>query len=222
MADLSERSLDKLADTILEIRWQNLLEVWAVIREKMGEQGTEAVKSAFAGARQRTLDGPLEDYQEVRWGINLCPHCNDNNVEKNGIAYMDSSGDGLEFNQCLNCRIGILYDLEMAKCEMDSYAIGVGTPAQFNGLSFFWVAIPADELKDRSPMYEIVEDGQWIGTLSVDADKSLQFLSFEKMTVDTPRGAEKVWSDEIPGKVEKAFGEFTEVAEDQLEVALVL
>lgn len=222
MANLSERSLDKLADTILEIRWQNLLEIWAAIRDKMHDEGAEAVQSAFAGARQRILDGPLEDYQEVRWGINLCPHCNDNNVEKNGIAYMHSSGDGLEFNQCLNCRIGILYDLQMAKGTMDSYAIGVGTQGQFNGLSFFWVAIPAEDLKDRSPMYEILEEGQWIGTLSVADDRSLQFLPFDKMTVDVPRGADEVWSDEVPEKVEDAFAEFTEEAEDQLEVALVL
>ncbi|MFO7835904.1 MAG: hypothetical protein R6V83_04550 [Candidatus Thorarchaeota archaeon] len=222
MANLSEKSLDELADLILQIRWQNLLEVWSAIREKMENKGIEAVQSAFSNARQRILNGALEDYQEVRWGINLCPHCNDNNVEKNGIAYMDSSGDGIEFNQCLNCRIGILYDLEMAKGEMDSYVIGVGKAAQFNGLSFFWVAIPATELRDRSPMYEILEEGQWIGTLSVDADRHLQFLPFEKMADNVSRGAGEVWSSEISDKIEAAFDEFTSIADDQLEVALVL
>ena len=222
MNALEERPLDKLFDMILNILWQDLLELWRVIHAKMATEGAEAVKSAFEAARQRLLAGPLENQLEVRWGLNLCPFCNDDNVDKNGISYVTSTGDGLEFNQCLNCRIGFLYNLVVAKATMDSYTIGLGAPDQFNGMSFYWNAIVPEGLNKFQPMYEIVSEGQWRGSVSFDEGMNVRFLPFEAMTDSTPRDAETPWTTEIPDDIQAAVTTFVEVARPQIEVALAL
>ena len=137
MSSLEERTMDKLADMVLQVLWQDLLEVWKAIRAKMDTEGAEAVKAAFEGAEKRFIDGPFNSHIEVRWGMNLCVHCTDDNIEKNGISYGKENGDGLEFNQVLNCRIGILYNLETAKATLDTYNIGLGEQGQWNGVSIF-------------------------------------------------------------------------------------
>ncbi|MFW9809461.1 MAG: hypothetical protein ACFFE6_08790, partial [Candidatus Thorarchaeota archaeon] len=96
MSALEERPLDKLADMIMNILWQDILEVFKAIRTKMEHEGAAAVRSAFEEAVDRFIKGPFRDHLEVRWGMNLCVHCNDDNIEKNGIAYVEPSGDGLE------------------------------------------------------------------------------------------------------------------------------
>ena len=222
MAALEERSLDKLADMILNVQWQDLLEVWNEIRKNMESEGPDAVQAAFEGAVQRFVEGPFEDHLEVRWGMDLCVHCNDSNIEKNGIAYVKPSGDGLEFNQCLNCRIGILYDLVSAKATMDTYTIALGNAGQFNGMSFFWNAIVPEGLNQFKPTYEVIKDGQWIGTVSFDRSLTPKFLSFDLMNESTPRDAVSPWTTEIPDDLKAAIEEFLDVARSQVEVALVL
>ncbi|MHA2603297.1 MAG: hypothetical protein AM324_014340 [Candidatus Thorarchaeota archaeon SMTZ1-83] len=222
MSSLEDRPLDKLADTILNVLWQDLLEVWSVIRKKMDNEGEEAVRIAFEGATKRFLEGPFEDHLEVRWGMDLCVHCNDNNIEKNGIAYVKASGDGLEFNQCLNCRVGILYDLVAAKAMMDTYNIALGKPGQYNGMSFFWNAIVPDALRKCQPTYEIVHNGQWIGTVSFDMSLTPKFLSFSAMTESVARDSDEPWTTEIPNDLRAAIDAFLEVARHQVEVALIL
>ncbi|MHA1935380.1 MAG: hypothetical protein ACW97A_08860 [Candidatus Thorarchaeota archaeon] len=192
MSALEERSIDNLADMILNVLWQDLLELWSIIRKKMDSEGTDAVKLAFDSAKKRFIEGPFSDHLEVRWGMNLCLHCNDDNIEKNGISYVKSSGDGLEFNQCLNCRIGILYDLVTAKASMESYVIGLGKPDQFNGMSFFWSAIVP------------------------------RFLPFASMLDSTERDAEAPWVSELPEDVGAAVDAFVTGAKAQIEVALAI
>jgi hypothetical protein len=222
MSTLDERPLDKLADMILNVQWQDLLEVWSVIRKKMESEGPDAVKAAFEGASQRFIQGPFEDHLEVRWGMDLCVHCNDSNIEKNGIAYVKPSGDGLEFNQCLNCRVGVLYDLVAAKATMDTYNVALGEVGQFNGMSVFWNAIVPESLKQCQPSYEVIRDGQWIGTVSFDGSLTPKYLSFDAMTESTPRDAASPWTSEIPTDLNAAIEAFLEVGRHQVEVALVL
>ncbi len=222
MSALEERPLDQLADMIYNILWQDLLEVFRAVRIKMDSEGPEAVKIAFAGAKERFLSGSFADHIEVRWGMNLCPFCNDDNIEKNGIAYVQSTGDGLEFNQCLNDRIGILYDLETAKATMDSFVIGFGKPAQFNGMSFYWTAVGPESMNQFQPIYEVIKDGQWIGSVSFDSDMNTRFLPFDAMKESVDRGAEDPWTNEIPEDLRGAIDEFKEVAKEQIQVTLQL
>jgi hypothetical protein len=222
MSTLEERSLDKLADMVLNVLWRYPLELWQAIRSKMESEGEVAVKQAFEEAKNRFVSGAFEPHLEVRWGMNLCVHCNDDNVEKNGISYVQPNGDGLEFNQCLNCRIGILYQLDTAIARMDSYNIGLGEPAQFNGHSIYWNAIVPDSMKGFLPTYELIYDGQWVGTVSIAEDMSMSFLPFDAMTADTPRGAEEPWTTELPDMVKKAMDSFLSEARYQVEVALAL
>lgn len=222
MSALEERSLDKLADMVLNVLWRDPLELWQAIRNKMETEGADAVKKAFEESTKRFVSGPFEPHLEVRWGMNLCVHCNDDNVEKNGIAYVQPNGDGLEFNQCLNCRIGILYQLETATARMDSYSIALGEPAQFNDHSVFWNAISPESMKRFTPTYELIYDGQWVGTVSVGADMGMRFLSFDAMTADTPRGAEDPWVTEMPSMIREAMDSFLLSARYQVEVALAL
>jgi hypothetical protein len=155
--------------------------------------------------------------------MNLCVHCNDDNIEKNGIAYVEANGDGIEFNQCLNCSIGILYKLVTANATMDTYNVGLGDPRQFNGMSIYWNAIVAKGMKKFLPTYEIVDgEGQWIGTFSFDDSFNVKFLPFSAMTESTPRDAEAPWTTDLPGPVKLAVDAFLEVAKYQVEVALVL
>ncbi len=223
MSALEERSLDKLADMIYSVLWQDLLEVWNAVRTKLDQEGSEAVKAAFNGAADRFMKGPFADHLEVRWGMNLCVHCNDDNIEKNGIAYVEASGDGLEFNQCLNCRIGILYKLVTATATMDTYTIGLGNPGQFNGMSIYWNAIVPEAMKKFLPTYELVNsEGQWVGTVSLDDSFNIKFLPFTAMTESTPRDAETPWTSDVPGAVKLAMDAFLDVARYQVEVALAI
>ncbi|MFW9770033.1 MAG: hypothetical protein ACFFEM_14525 [Candidatus Thorarchaeota archaeon] len=223
MSALEERPLDKLADMIMNILWQDILEVWKAIQTKMDHEGAAAVKSAFEGAVDRFVKGPFSDHLEVRWGMDLCVHCNDNNIEKNGIAYVEPSGDGIEFNQCLNCRIGILYKLVTAKATLDSYNIKLGDIGQFNGMSIYWNAIIPDGMKKFLPTYEFVDsEGQWVGTISFDDSFTPKFLPFEAMTESTPRDSDAPWTSVIPGAVQQAIDEFLAVAKYQVEVALAI
>jgi hypothetical protein len=223
MSALEERTLDKLTDMIYNILWQDILQVWMAIRTKMDQDGKEAVKAAFEGAADRFIKGPFNDHLEVRWGMNLCVHCNDDNIEKNGIAYVEASGDGLEFNQCLNCRIGILYKLVSAKATMDTYTVGLGDFEQFNGMSIYWNAIVPDGMKKFLPTYEIVDsEGQWLGTISIDDSFNIKFLPFTSMTESIPRDAEAPWTTDLPGPVKLAVDAFLETAKYQVEVALTL
>ncbi len=222
MSSLEERSLDRLADMVIQVLWQDLLEVWKAIRIKMDLEGKEAVRSAFDDATTRFMNGPFSDYVEVRWGMDLCVHCNDDNIEKNGIAYVKPDGDGLEFNQCLNCRIGILYNLEKATASLDTYTIGLGNSAQFNGISIYWNAIVPDSMRKFLPTYELIQDGQWLGTISFDESLNAKFLPFEAMTDSVSRNSEDPWTTTIPGVVNTALEEFLSVAKYQVEVALAL
>ncbi|MFW9795264.1 MAG: hypothetical protein ACFFEE_13230, partial [Candidatus Thorarchaeota archaeon] len=212
-----------LADMIMNILWQDILEIFRVIRTRMDQEGAAAVKSTFEGAVDRFIKGPFSEHLEVRWGMNLCVHCNDDNIEKNGIAYVEPSGDGLEFNQCLNCRIGILYKLVTAKATLDTYTIGIGKPNQFNGMSIYWNAIVPDGMKKFLPTYELVDgEGQWVGTISFDDSFTPMFLPFESMTDSTPRDSEAAWTSEIPGTVRGAVDAFLAEAKYQVEVALAI
>jgi len=222
LSHLEEQSLDKLADIIYNILWQDLLEVWRAVHAKMDEEGVEAVRSAFEGAEERFLKGPFEDYLEVRWGMNLCVHCNDNNVEKNGIAYVDEDGDGLEFNQCLNCQIGIIYNIKFAKAIFETYTIGLGGRDEFNGMSIFWNAIVPKSLEKFLPSYEIVNGGQWIGTISLDKSGNAKFLPFENMKHGVERDAEAPWTEDLPSDIEQALCEFKEKTKEHIEVAMKL
>lgn len=219
MSSLDERSLDNLADVVYNVMWQDLLEIFRTIHKKMDTEGPAAVKASFIAARRRFLEGPFADHIEVRWGMNLCVHCNDDNIEKNGIAYVKPNGDGLEFNQCLNCRIGILYNLETAKAALDSYVIGLGNPGQFNGMSFYWAAIAPEEMNSLQPVYEIVKGGQWIGSVSLDSEYNARFLPFEAMTDSVSRGDPSPWTNDIPEDVHEAISQFISVAKEQIDVA---
>ena len=222
MSSLEDRTMDKLADMVIQVLWQDLLEVWNAIRAKMDSEGSEAVKSAFDGAVKRFVDGPFNNHVEVRWGMNLCVHCNDDNIEKNGIAYVKPDGDGLEFNHCLNCRIGILYDLETAKARLETYTIGLGDTAQFQGVSIYWNAIVPDSMKKFLPTYELIQDGQWLGTVSFDESFTLKFLPFDAMTESVSRDADAPWTTVIPRNVQAAIDAFLERAKFQVEAALAI
>ncbi len=222
MSTLDERPLGKLFDLVLQVLWQDQLQVWQEIRKRLDSEGTDAVRSAFEEARGRLLNDVLEDHIEVRWGMNLCPLCNDSNVEKNGIAYVAPNGDGLEFNQCLNCRIGILYALVSANATMDTYTIGLGAPDQFNGMSFYWDAVVPTELGQFWPLYEIIQQGQWLGTVSFDESVSPRYLPFSSMKHGVPRGSADPWTTDIPDDVRAAIDEFLVAARHQVEVALAL
>ena len=223
MSALEERPLDKLANMIMNILWQDILEVWKAIRNKMDQEGAAAVKAAFEGAADRFVKGPFNEHLEVRWGMDLCVHCNDNNIEKNGIAYVEPTGDGIEFNQCLNCRVGILYKLVTAKATMDTYNINLGNLKQFNDMSIYWNAIVPESMKKFLPTYEIVDgEGQWVGTISFDDSFTPKFMPFEAMTESTPRDAEAPWTTEIPGSVQRALDEFLAEAKYHVEVALAI
>jgi len=222
MSALEERSFDKLADMVIQVLWQDILEVWQAIRHKMDSEDSAAVKAAFESAVTRFVKGPLSDHIEVRWGMNLCVHCNDDNIEKNGIAYVQPNGDGLEFNQCLNCRIGILYRLVTAKATLDTYTIGLGKLEQFNGVSIYWNAIVPDSMRKFLPTYELVKDGQWLGTVSINEKFETKFLPFESMTESTSRDDLSLWTDDLPGSVQAAIDSFLSAAKFQVEAALAL
>ena len=223
MSALEERPLDKLADMIYNILWQDILQLWKAVRTRMDQDGKEAVKASFEGAKDRFIKGPFDEHIEVRWGMNLCVHCNDDNIEKNGIAYVEPSGDGVEFNQCLNCRIGILYKLISAKATLDTYTIGLGESSQFNGMSIYWNAIVPDGMKKFLPSYEIVDgEGQWRGTISFDNDFNVKFLPFIAMSASIPRDSENPWTADLPGPIKLAVDAFLETAKYQVEVALAL
>jgi hypothetical protein len=180
------------------------------------------VKAAFEKGTSRFLAGPFKDHLEVRWGMSLCVHCNDGNIEKNGIAYVQPSGDGLEFNQCLNCRIGILYNVVSSKATMDSYLVSIGKPNQFNSVTFFWDAIVPTKLRKYLPMYELVKEGQWLGTILFDSAMKLKFRPFSSMTGSTPRDADSPWSAQIAIDVKSAADQFLKVAKPQVEVGLAV
>ncbi|MDF1539389.1 MAG: hypothetical protein P1Q69_10865 [Candidatus Thorarchaeota archaeon] len=222
MSALEERSLDQLADMIYNVLWQDILEVFRAVRPKIDSEGPEKVKAAFSAAKDRFLAGKFAEHLEVRWGMNMCPFCNDDNIEKNGIAYVQPSGDGLEFNHCLNDRIGILYNLVVAKATMDSFVIGLGTPGQFNGMSFYWTAVASESMVSYQPMFEIIKDGQWIGTISFDSNFNVKYLPFKSMTASVARGANEPWTTEIPDNLRGAIDQYIEAAKEQIEVALVL
>jgi hypothetical protein len=188
----------------------------------MDSDGPDIVHEAFQSARDRFLNGPFQEHLEVRWGMNLCLHCNDDNIEKNGLAYVKPSGDGVEFNQCLNCGIGILYDLVVAKATMTRYVIRVGPPNQFNGMTFFWTAISPEAMNKFRPMYELLRKGEWIGTLSFDNDMNVRFLPTRVTTGDTPRDSEEVWTNELPDDVRAAVDAFVNEVGFQVEVALAI
>ncbi len=220
MSTLEERTTDKLADMILNILWQDLLEVWRVLKQKLDTDGPDSIQTAFNNARDRFLEGPFVEHIDVRWGMNQCLHCNDDNIEKNGLAYLQPNGDGLEFNQCLNCRIGLLYKLDVAKAKMERYVIQVGQPNQFNGMSLFWVALVADPMGKFQPMYELLNKGEWIGTLSFDEAMNSRYLPVSATTGDTPRDSEDVWTSELPDDVRGAAEAFVNEVRFQIEVAL--
>jgi len=219
---LEERPLGKLFDVVLQVLWQDLLQVWRVIRSRLDTEGPDSVRAAFDEAKTRLLESTLKDHIEVRWGMNLCPLCNDDNVEKNGISYVAPNGDGLEFNQCLNCRIGILYELVSAKATMDTYTVGLGQPGQFNGMSFYWNAVVPDDLLPYWPLYEVIKEGQWIGTVSIGKDMSVRYLPFGSMKYGFTRGAPEPWTDVLPDDLRTAVNQFIETARPQIEVAHVL
>ena len=135
---------------------------------------------------------------------------------------MKPNGDGLEFNQCLNCRIGILYNLETAKATLDTYNIGLGEQGQWNGVSIFWNAIVPKSMKKFLPSYELIQDGQWLGTVSFNESFKPKFLPFNAMTESVPRDAEAPWTDVIPGNVQAAIDAYLEKAKFQVEAALAL
>ncbi len=222
MSSLAEKPTEKLMDIILNVLWKDQLQVWKELRDRLDTEGADTLRQKYRDAVKRFMDGPLADKMEVRWGMDLCMLCNDNNIERNGIAYAKLSGDGIEFNQCLNCRIGILYSLEMANATFDSYVIELGQPEQFGGMSVFWVAIPCEEMTKFLPMYELIHNGEWIGTVSFNDDLEPKFLPKSAMTAETPRGAEDVWTTEIPDDVMTAINEFLDAARFQVEVALTL
>ncbi len=222
MSSLADRPIGKLADMILNVLWQDRLAVWSALKSRLQTDGHKAIKTAFEEAKRRLLDGQMKDHLDVRWGMNLCMHCNDNNIEKNGIAYVAPNGDGLEFNQCLNCRIGILYNVHASRALLDIYTIGVGEKDEFNGMSFYWDAIYPKELEDMAPLYEIIRAGQWIGTLSLKEQGSPQFLPFEKMKHGIARDDRSVWTADLPPAVHTAVEEFINRARDQIEVASAL
>ncbi len=222
MSALEERSLDNLVDMIFNVRWQDLLEVWSVIKNKMDVEGAQALRVAFEGAESRFLEGPFSEHIDVRWGMSMCPHCNDDNIDKNGIAYQDPSGDGVEFNQCLNCRVGVLYKLVIAKATMEHYVIGLGNPDQFGGMSIFWDAIIPEQMEKFQPMYEILSQGQWMGTFTFDDSFTPKFLPFDNMKDYTARDSEDAWTMDIPPNIKTAIDEFVSAARDQIEVALAL
>ncbi len=222
MSALEDRPLEELADLIYNVLWQDLLEVFRAVRRKLDSEGPEAIKTAFSQSKERFLAGSFSDHLEVRWGMNLCPFCNDDNIEKNGIAYVEPSGDGLEFNQCLNDHIGILYKLVTAKATMDSFVIGLGKPAQFNGMSFYWVAVAPNSMKSYQPVYELIKDGQWIGSVSFDTSMNTRFLPFDSMKESVARGEEEPWTTEISPELKEAINQFVDVAREQIEIALIL
>ncbi len=152
MSGLDERPTEKLADMIYNVLAQDLLVIWTEVRKRVDSEGADAVKCAFQASKKRFLEGPFKEHVEVRWGMNQCLHCNDDNIEKNGISYVQASGDGLEFNQCLNCRIGILYNLVVAKATMDSYNIGIGLAGQYAGMSIHWNALTPVDMVEFLPL----------------------------------------------------------------------
>ncbi len=219
---MADRSTEKLADIVLNVLWQDRLAVWSALKTKLQREGAEAVRKAFEASKQRLIAGQMKDHLEVRWGMTLCMHCNDNNIEKNGIAFVTPSGDGIEFNQCLNCRIGILYSVRSARALLDTYTIGVGAMNEFNGMSFYWDAIYPKELASLAPLYEIIQNGQWIGTLSLREPDHPRFLPFKQMRPDISRGDRNVWLTSLPPDVQAAVESFVRRAGDQIEVARVL
>ncbi|NWF96835.1 MAG: hypothetical protein HXY34_11900 [Candidatus Thorarchaeota archaeon] len=222
MSALENRTLDKLFDMVLNVLWQDRLELWTAVRKKMDTEGVESAKTAFRGALSRFMGGPLKDQIDVRWGMRLCMHCNDENIEKNGIAYVTPSGDGLEFNQCLNCRIGMVYKVVAANAHLDTYTIALGQPKQFNGFSFYWDAIVPDSLRYKLPLYEVIRDGQWIGTVSIDKSLKPSLLRFEDMKHGVDRGDRSVWTEALPADLLAGVQSFIEVARNHLDVALAI
>lgn len=222
MSSLQEKPLDKLADMVFNVLWQDQLELWAAVRKKMDSAGSDAVRTAFEGARSRFLSGPFKDHLEVRWGMSICMHCNDDNIEKNGLAFVAPNGDGLEFNQCLNCRVGLLYSLQSAKARLDTYTIALGKPNQFNKMSIYWDAIVPDSLKPFQPLYEVIDEGKWIATVSYDRNMVPRFLPTESMVFGTSRSDSALWKEQASPGLTEAVNALAASAKHQIEVALVI
>ncbi len=222
MSALEGRPLDKLVDMILNVLWRDPLEVWVAIRRRLDTDGAKGMKAAFDSGSIRFLNGPFKDHIEVRWGMSQCVHCNDTNIEKNGIACVMPNGDGLEFNQCLNCRIGILYNVVSAKAIMDSYLVSVGKPGQFNGVSFYWDAIVPAAMRKFQPLYEIVKDGRWTGSVAFDQALKARFLPCGSMTSSTAREAEASWKTTLPSDVAGGVDAFVKSVRPQIEVVLAI
>ena len=72
------------------------------------------------------------------------------------------------------------------------------------------------------PTYELIQDGQWLGTVSFDESLTPKFLPFNAMTDSVTRDAEEPWTTEIPGNVQAAIDVFLEKAQFQVEAALAL
>jgi hypothetical protein len=105
---------------------------------------------------------------------------------------------------------------------MDTYNIALGKPGQFNGMSFFWNAIVPDSVKKYQPTYEVIHNGQWIGTVSFDKGLAPTYLAFTTMIESNARDAEEPWTSDIPEDLRAAIDAFLDVARHQVEVALVL
>lgn len=219
---MQEKPLDKLADMVFNVLWQDQLELWAAIRKKMDSAGRDAVRTAFEGARSRFLSGPFKDHLEVRWGMNLCMHCNDSNIEKNGLAFVAPNGDGLEFNQCLNCRVGLLYSVQSAKARLDTYTIALGKPNQFNKMSIYWDAIVPDSLKPFRPLYEVISEGKWIATVSYDEKLAPRFLPTAAMAFGSSRSDAALWKKQGSADLMNAMNSLVASAKHQIEVALAI
>ncbi len=222
MSALEERGLDDLMDIILNVRWQNPMEVWRVVWDRTDEVGADELRATFEDAIERLTEEVLQGHMEVRWGMDLCMHCNDNNIERNGMAYMQPNGDGLEFNQCLNCRIGVLYDVAAARACMATYNIAIREPLLYGDTMFFWDALVPDELRAYWPTYQLVQDGRWIGTLSLDEKMQAKFLPVTAMTPDSPKFDASRWGTDLPPDLQDALNTFLNTARPQVEVALAL
>ncbi|MEM2141844.1 MAG: hypothetical protein QXS20_00470 [Candidatus Thorarchaeota archaeon] len=221
MSGLDSKSIDRLADMVVNVLWQDRLHLWSAIRQRLDTEGHDVVRDAFDGSMRRLLNGPMKDHLQVRWGMNLCMHCNDSNVEKNGIAFVAPNGDGLEFNQCLNCRVGLLYDIRSAVATLDTYAIGIGEPEQFGGVSFFWDALVPEEMLGLRPLYELVRQGRWLGSLSL-THRTPRFLPLERMRAGLKRSDPAIWSGSLPDDVATAVDSFMTTARDHIDVAMIL
>ncbi|MFW9888145.1 MAG: hypothetical protein ACFFER_08185, partial [Candidatus Thorarchaeota archaeon] len=70
--------------------------------------------------------------------------------------------------------------------------------------------------------YEVIHNGQWIGTVSFDKALTPRLLAFSAMIESNARDAEEPWNSDIPEDLRAAIDVFLDVARHQVEVALVL